>query len=150
MPNHSKDLLQRWCEDMFNKRNLAVCDELFAERYVEHASAPFEQTEPGEVNGPAHMRGVVEWLYDQFPDLHMEIECLIAESDIVAARVLSTGTNLGKLGGVAPPTGKSFAARQSHWFRVDGQKLAEHWVTRDDLITMLQLGVVQPQGQRPR
>jgi predicted ester cyclase len=69
--------------------------------------------------------------------------------DLVAVRVLSEGTNLGPLNGVAPPTGKRFAARQSHWFRVEDGRLAEHWATREDLVAMLQLGVVQPPGRSP-
>jgi predicted ester cyclase len=55
---------------------------------------------------------------------------------------MSEGTNLGKLNGVLPPTGERFAARQSHWYRVEKGKLAEHWAIRDDLMTMLQLGVL--------
>jgi SnoaL-like polyketide cyclase len=68
----------------------------------------------------------------------------------VAVRVFAEGTNLGPLNGVVPPTGKRFTARQSHWFRVEGGRLAEHWATRKDLPVMLQLGVVQPPvGRRP-
>ncbi len=146
MSTQAKDLARRWCEDIFNQRNLAVCDELMAERYVEHAAATFGRSEPGEVEGPQHMRGVATWLFEQFPDLRMEIEALIAEGDTVALRVRSEGTNLGPVGGVGPATGKRFSAGQTHWFRVEGGKLAEHWATRDDLTAMLQLGVVQPPG----
>src|SRR3989442_14704852 len=117
-----------------------------ADRYVEHAAAPFGRSAPGEVNGPEHTRGVAAWLFEQFPDLRMEIEALIAEGDTVAIRVRSEGRNLGKFGGVVPPTGKKFSAGQTHWFRVESGKLAEHWATRDDLSAMLQLGVVQPPG----
>ena len=76
----------------------------------------------------------------------MTIEAIASEGDVVAARVLTEGTNLGKLNGVMPPTGKRFSARQSHWFRVEEGKLAEHWATRDDLTVMLQLGVVPRPG----
>jgi predicted ester cyclase len=95
------------------------------------------------------MRGTAEWLLAQFPDLHMTIEAMIAEGDIVAVRVLSEGTNLGALNGVVPPTAKRFEARQSHWFRVANDKLVEHWATREDLPTMLQLGIIQPPGGPP-
>ena len=57
--------------------------------------------------------------------------------------------HLGSLNGVVPPTGKRFAARQSHWFRIQDGKLAEHWATREDLVAMLQLGVVQAPGRPP-
>jgi predicted ester cyclase len=140
----NKELVRRHFEELFNRKNLAVAEELLAKDYLEHAVAPFGQAEPGRVDGPAAMRQTAEWLLAQFPDLHMRIEAMVAEGDTVAVRVLSEGTNLGPLNGVVPPTGKRFAARQSHWFRVDGGRLAEHWATREDLVAMLQLGVVQP------
>jgi len=146
MANEAKDLARRWCEEIFNEKNVAVCDEIMADRYVDHAAAPFGGSAPGEVNGPEHMRGVAAWLFGQFPDLRMEIEALIAEGDTVAVRVRSEGTNLGRVGGMAPPTGKRFSAGQTHWFRVVDGRLAEHWATRDDLSAMLQLGVLQPPG----
>jgi predicted ester cyclase len=140
----NKELVRRHFEEFFNRRNLAVAEELLAEDYLEHAVAPFGQAEPGLVNGPVAMRQTDEWLLAQFPDLHMRIEAMVAEGDTVAVRVFAEGTNLGPLNGVVPPTGKRFAARQSHWFRIEGGRLAEHWATREDLVAMLQLGVVQP------
>jgi predicted ester cyclase len=142
----AKDLVRRWCEEVFNQQDLTVCDAIMADRYIEHAMATFGQTAPGEVHGPEHMRTTARWLLDQFPDLRMNIEAIIADGDTVAVRVGATGTNLGPLGGMAPPTGKSFLAGQTHWFRIANGKLAEHWATRDDLTAMLQLGVVQPPG----
>ena len=99
------------------------------------------------VDGPEHMRGVVTWLREQFPDMHMAVEAIAVEEDIVAALVRSEGTNTGRLNGVMPPTGRRFSARQSHWYRVADGKLAEHWATREDLPTFLQLGVLTPPGR---
>ena len=77
----------------------------------------------------------------------MTVESLVAEGDLVAARVLSQGTDRGRLGGFAPATNTRFVAEQSHWYRVAGGRLCEHWATRDDLSTMLQLGVIRPPEQ---
>jgi predicted ester cyclase len=145
----NKELVRRHFEELWNQQNLDVAEELMAAEYLEHAVAPFGQAEPGRVNGPTAMRQTAGWLLGQFPDLRMTIEAMVAEGDTVAVRVLSEGTNLGPLNGVVPPTGKRFSARQSHWFRVEGGKLAEHWATREDLVAMLQLGVVQPPGRPP-
>jgi predicted ester cyclase len=149
MSEANKELVRRHFEELWNHKDLAAADELMAQDYLEHAIAPFGQAEPGRVKGPAAMRETAEWLLAQFPDLHMTIEAIVAEGDLVAVRVLSEGTNLGPLNGVVPPTGKRFAARQSHWFRVADDRLAEHWATREDLVAMLQLGVVQPPGGPP-
>lgn len=149
MSEANKDLVRRHFEEIFNRHDFAVCDEIMAEDYTEHAVAPFGQSAPGKVHGPTAMRETAGWLLAQFPDMHMNIEAMVSEGDIVAVRVLSEGTNLGPLNGVVPPTGKRFAARQSHWYRVADGKLAEHWATREDLPAMLQLGVIQPPGGPP-
>ena len=149
MSEANKELVRRHFEELWNRQDLAVADELMAQDYLEHALAPFGQAEPGRVNGPAATRQTAEWQLTQFPDLQMKIEAIVAEGDLVAVRVLSEGINLGPLNGVVPPTGKRFAARQSHWFRVENGQLAEHWATREDLVAMLQLGVVQPPGRPP-
>ena len=147
MSEANKELVRRHFEEIFNRKNLAVCDETMAEDFVEHAAAPFADSAPGRVRGPQAMRASVESLQAQFPDLHMTIKAVISDGDTVAVRILSEGTNLGALNGVVPPTGKRIIARQSHWFRVVDGKLVEHWATRDDLTVMLQLGVLRPPGQ---
>jgi predicted ester cyclase len=144
-----KELVRRHFEEIWNNRNLEFCDELMAEDFLEHAAAPFAPSAPGRVNGPRAMRASAEWLLRQFPDLRMTIEAMIAEGDTAAARILSEGTNLGAISEGVPPTGERFSARQSHWFRVEGGKLAEHWATRDDLSAMVQLGIVRAPGGPP-
>jgi predicted ester cyclase len=149
MSEANKELVRRHVEEILNRQNFAVCDELMAENYIENAVAPFGQSTPGKVNGPQAMRATAAWLLAQFPDMHMTIEAMVSEGDTVADRVISEGMNLGSLNGVVPPTGKRVSARQSHWYRVVDGKLAEHWTTREDLPTMLQLGVIQPPGGPP-
>lgn len=137
-----KDLVRRHFDEMWNGRDLDVCDEIMAETLVEHAVAPFASACPGSVNGPEAMRGTCTWLFGQFPDLTMTVDRLVVEDDIVAALVCARGTNTGKLNGFLPPSGRRFEYLQTHWFRFADGKLCEHWATRDDLSAMLQLGVV--------
>jgi predicted ester cyclase len=146
MPS-GEDLVRSWVA-MFNTGDGSGADQIAADDYVEHAQAPFGRSEPGPVRGPEHLRSAAAWLLEQFPDLRMTIDLLVADGDLVAALVTSTGTNLGPLDGVMPPTGRLFSARQSHWFRVRDGRLVEHWATRDDLDAMLQLGVLERPGRR--
>jgi predicted ester cyclase len=144
-----KERVRRFFEELFNEGDSSCAEDIAAAVYVEHAVAPFGHDAPGPVAGPAHLRETAEWLRGQFPDIQMTIESMVEEGDLVAVRVHSEGTNLGKLNGMIPPTGRRFSATQSHWFRVDSDgRLAEHWATRDDLPTMMQLGVIQPPGPR--
>jgi predicted ester cyclase len=141
--NTNKALVRRYFEEVLNGRDVRHVDELCATEYMEHAVAPFADSEPGPVDGPEHLRNTLRWLTEQYPDLRMNVEALVAEDDLVVARVLSYGTNLGRLNGTMRPTGKCFSSRQTHWFRVSAGKLVEHWVTREDLTAMLQMGVVR-------
>ncbi|TME84817.1 MAG: ester cyclase [Chloroflexi bacterium] len=144
----NKALVLRHFEEIFNRQDLAVCDEIMADEFVEHGVAPFAEAEPGNVNGPRAMRSTAEWLLAQFPDLHFTVEEIVAEGNTVAVRLLGEGTNLGPIGPL-PPTGRRFSARSSHWFRVANGKLAEHWATRDDLTAMVQLGIVHRPSRQP-
>jgi len=138
------DLVRQHFEQIWNRRDVSACVTLMAEDFVEHAAAPFATTAPGRVHGPAAMRETVTWLTDQFPDLTMEIEAIVADGELVVARVRARGSNLGRLNGFLPASGRTFDYVSSHWFRVAGGQLVEHWATRDDLTAMLQLGVVTP------
>jgi predicted ester cyclase len=140
----NKEVVRHWVEDIANAKDLDACDRLIATEYTEHAAMPFGRPAPGRVPGPATMRQTAQFMNSMFPDMTYTIDAMIAEDDVVALRLTARGTNLGPIGGVIPPTGRTFVSGQSHWFRVEDGKLAEHWATRDDLTTMLQLGVIHP------
>jgi hypothetical protein len=53
-------------------------------------------------------------------------------------------TDDGAVDTVFPPTNKTFAVTQSHWFRIEDGKITEHWANRDDLGMAKQLGWVPP------
>lgn len=63
----NKALVRRHFEEVLSRRNLAVCDEITAPDFVENATAPFADSAPGRVDGPAAMRQTAERLLAQFP-----------------------------------------------------------------------------------
>jgi len=50
----------------------------------------------------------------------------------------------GSVTQVFPPTGRPFAARQVHWFRIEDGAIAEHDAVRDDLGMAQQAGWIPP------
>ena len=76
----NKALFRRAYEELWNRGNLSVADELIAPDFINHAASP------GSNRGPESMRGSVTWARNAFPDLHFEIEELVGEGDIVAGR----------------------------------------------------------------
>jgi predicted ester cyclase len=122
----NKALFRRTYEELLNGGDLSVADQLVAPDFVNH-EAP-----PGRDRGPESMRGLAVMLRTAFPDLHFEIEELVAEGDVVAGRLTMSGTHEGPLMGT-PPTGRSVRQEHMHFVRFKDGKAMEHWGVRDDL-----------------
>src|ERR671913_253980 len=136
----NKVLFRRTYEELLNQGILDVADELIAPDFINH-EAP-----PGMDRGPESMRGLANMLRTAFPDLHFEIEELVAEGDTVAGRLTMSGTHEGPLMGTLP-TGRSVRQDHMHFVRFRDGKAVEHWGVRDDLGMMQQLGVIPEPGQ---
>ena len=128
-------VVRRMIEGVWNDHDFTNFEEVVAENHFDHMAVPEHQ------RGVAGERHVMEWLLSVFPDHHFDIEDAAADRDTVAVRGTCSGTHKGELWGI-PPTGERFAVQQSHWFRVSGGKVAEHWALRDDLGLLKQLGVL--------
>jgi predicted ester cyclase len=93
------------------------------------------------------------WLRAAFADLHYDIHHAITDGELVAVNSTMNGRHVtpwvlydedGAVETVFPPTGRTFAMTQSHWFRVTDGRLVEHWANRDDLGMARQLGWLPP------
>ena len=111
------------------------------------------QPPSSRVRGPAGFRSTAMWLRAAFADLHYDIHHAMADGELVAVNSTMNGRHVdtfvvyredGEVDAAFPPTGKTFAMAQSHWFRVQDGKVIEHWATRDDLGQARQLGWLPP------
>ncbi|MBI3978014.1 MAG: ester cyclase [Chloroflexi bacterium] len=132
----NKAILRRIPEEVFNKGNLAIADEIFAADYVEHVPLP-----PGLPAGLEGLKQFVTIVRSAFPDFHYTIDDVIAEGDQVVFRLTARGTQQGEFMGI-PPTGKQATWTEIHIGRAAGGKLVEHWANYDHLGMLQQLGVV--------
>jgi predicted ester cyclase len=78
-----------------------------------------------------------------FPDMHVNVEELIAERDLVAARFSGEGTHRGELFGTAP-TGKRIKFNGIDFLRIKNGKAVEAWHQGDDMVGLMQLGIKPP------
>jgi predicted ester cyclase len=133
--------LRRIPDEVFNKGNLAVADEVFAANYVEHVPLP-----PGMPTGIAGLKAFVTGLRAAFPDLKYTIEDEMTEGDQVVQRLTASGTHQGEFLGMAA-TGKKATWSEIHMSRVVGGKLVEHWANSDQIGMLQQLGIIPTPGQ---
>jgi steroid delta-isomerase-like uncharacterized protein len=131
----NKRLVEETFTQLFNRGELALADNFVGDDFLNH-DAP-----PDAPRGPAGLRFIVTMLRTAFPDIHYDIEEVIAEGDKVVARTTMSGTHRGPFFGIAP-TGRRVAQEQIHIVRFADGKAVEHWAARDDLGLLQQLGVV--------
>src|SRR5690348_4470917 len=97
MDDANKQLVRRFYEELWNKGNFDAADELVSADYFRH------DLRPGDAPpGPAGQKSVAERFRSAFPDVRLQLEALVAEGDLVAARWTIFGTHTGAWGDVAP------------------------------------------------
>ena len=137
----NKAVIRRLFDEVAEGQNLDILGELVAKEVVNHSATDEHK------HGIDGFRHVMEWGFALMPDGRYEVLDIIAEGEMVACRVRVSGTMQGELFGI-PPTGKSLTAEHVHWHRVvGGGKLTERWAVRDDLGTLIQLGIIDPPGR---
>jgi steroid delta-isomerase-like uncharacterized protein len=141
MSEQNKAIVRRLVEELWNKGNLSLADELFAPTYTHH-----DASTPDVGRGPEGEKKRVTLYRTAFPDLRLTVEDMIAEGETVVARWSCRGAHRGDLSGIAP-TGKQFAISGVTIARFAGGKMVEGWVNWDALSLMQQLGVVPELGK---
>ncbi len=136
MSEGNRNVVRRLFEEVWNKGNLSVAEELFAPTYAHH-----DPSTPDVGRGPESERKRATLYRTAFPDLRLMIEDIIAEGDAVMARWSCRGTHKGDLSGIAP-TGKQFTISGVSIASFANGKMVEGWVNWDALGLMQQLGVV--------
>ena len=134
MSESNKALCRRFFEQVWNNRNLAAIDELFAPNYVRHAGAG-----PQFGTGPQSVHRLVNYYLGGFPDVRFSIDDLVAEQDKVVLRWTAHATHQGQFEGIQP-TGKTVNVNGTTMVRVAGGKIAEAWDSFDALGLLQQLG----------
>ena len=121
-----------------------------------HARAASRETgrpPSARVPGPAGFHATALWLRAAVAGLRYDIHHAIADGGLVAVNSTMNGrhvapivfyTDEGAVDTVFPPTNRTFAMTQSHWFRFEDGKIIEHWANRDDLGMARQLGWIPP------
>lgn len=134
-----KSMIRRVSDELWNKGNVDICDEAYAKNCSIHdPSFP--------INSIADMKQQVRDLRRANPDLHMEIQDVLMDGDMTAARWTMGGTARGEFQGI-PGTGKSYVMTGMIMDKWDGDRIAEEWVNYDLAGTLQQIGVMPSMEQ---
>ena len=129
----NKALMRRFYEEFWCRGNAEAVDELVTPDFVDH------QLPRGWPAGPEGLKRLVREWRTGFPDMHEDVEDLIAEGDRVAGRFVITGTHKGSFMGLAA-TGRSVRLTGIDIVRVRDGRIAEWWYSEDAMGLLRQLG----------
>jgi len=133
MSNQNKAIARRFLDELWNRSNFGLVDQLLASDYDGHSSTV--------IRGPEGAMEFVPRLRNAFPDFQFSILDQIAEGDKVATRWTIRGTHEGEFQGI-PPSGKQIEMTGITIFRIANGKLIEGWTNEDVLGMLQQLGAI--------
>jgi len=119
--------------EAINSGDLDALDDVMSPDVVDHDPAPDQGA------GPEGFKQFFTMMRSAFPDLHVEVEHLVADDENVAFAYRVTGTHEGDFQGIAP-TGKRIAARGLQISRFADGRITERWGSSDEAGIMKQLG----------
>jgi predicted ester cyclase len=131
----NKKVVLRWREEIWNKRNVNIIDELHAPDYVGHYSGI-----PGPIRGREALKQLFAAYLAAF-DIHVTPEFLIAEGDMVVVHDTNRLKHTGAFQGI-PPTGRELSLTSTDIYRIVDGKIVEQWLETDVTGLMQQLGVL--------
>lgn len=126
MSEANKLLLKRWFEQVWNHKSEAAIDEMFSPQGKSHG---FPEADSVLV-GPEAFKAIHRNFCGAFPDLHIDVEDIIAEGDRVAVRWRASMTHSGDHLGF-PSTGKKATLSGSSFLIVKDNQVIEGWNQMD-------------------
>jgi len=132
-----KTILTLFMDQVWNKGDTDQVADFVAPQY-EIRSDPGDPWE-GQVLDHNTFKERVSYSRNAFPDLHFEIQEMIAEDEKVVASWIMSGTHEGDLPQL-PATGRQFSISGMTIYYFEANKVTGHWQAFDQLGFLSQIG----------
>jgi predicted ester cyclase len=126
MSEANKLLAKEWFEQVWNQQSEEAIDRMF---HPQGKAYGFVGSD-GILEGPEAFKEAHRVFCAAFPDIHVEVEDIIAEGDRVAIRWKATMTHLGDQLGF-PASGKKGTLTGSSFLIVNGDQIMDGWNQMD-------------------
>ena len=136
----NKAIVRRYFEEAVDKRNLDILDEIVTTDCVIHRPEA-----PERIRGLDAFKHALEKILQVYSEFTTTIHDLIAEGDRVACRLSHRAVNRGEWTsriGRHAVAGKTVTWPAIAIFRIRDGRIAEEWVSRDELGMLIDLGVL--------
>jgi predicted ester cyclase len=126
----NKELIKSFVEEVFNKHNLTAIDKYHATNLTNGSGKTVES-----------FKQSLTALFSGFPDLHVNIEHILAENNFVLVFLNFTGTHKADFQGM-PSTNNRMTIRSADLYRIENGMIIEHWDVVDSLDLLKQTGAI--------
>ena len=134
MKSSALELTQLFIEEVFNKGNLSILDEIIHPNYLYRS--------PGsEIKGITELKAFINDFRNGFPDLFLRIDDQVINENKACTCFTLTGTQLEEFMGI-PATNQQVKVHGVVISRFQDNKIIEDWEVLDELSLLQQLGVV--------
>ncbi|MGH2473458.1 MAG: ester cyclase [Candidatus Limnocylindria bacterium] len=117
----NKELIRRVVEEVRNRGNFDAMDRYYARDHILHSVPP-----TGADFGREQFKQVMRTIRGGFPDLSAHIDLRLAEGELVATRLTSSGTHTRPYF-IVEPTGKTVKLTEIYIDRIRDGKIVETW-----------------------
>lgn len=135
-----REISNRLLDEVWNKRNLDLIDELISPDFVIH--------DPNHTSGkgPEEYKKFVQTYLTAFPDTVLIVRDQVADDNTVATRWTAMGTHQGPLNGI-PGSGRRVTIEGVSFSKVVDGKFVESWNNWDSLGMLRQIGAVRADSE---
>ena len=134
--DRNQAIVRAYFEQVYNQGQDGLIHTLFAPDFHDPEEAH------ADLHGPRLAQHVVDYERSVLPDIHFEIEHMLAEGDDVVVKLRITGTHRGEYRGV-PPSGRRVDIPAAQQMRIhDGQITTIVWHVFDRWLLLHQMGAV--------
>jgi predicted ester cyclase len=126
----NKALIKSFIDEVFNQHDLTAIDKYHSPCLTNDSGKTVEL-----------FKKYLIALFSGFSDLHVNIEHILAENNFVLVFLNFVGTHKGEFNG-RPPTNKPVTIRSADLYRIENDKIVEHWDVVDQLDLLKQTGAI--------
>ena len=123
-------MIKSFIDEVFNQHDLTA---------IERYHSPYLTNDSGKT--VELFKKNLTALFSGFPDLHVNIEHILAENNFVLVFLNFVGTHKGEFNG-RPLTNKPVTIRSADLYRIENDKIVEHWDVVDQLDLLKQTGAI--------
>lgn len=134
LQNRNKEAIIKYLDAVINTHNLDLKVEFFATDYIWHTM----DGKDVHSNLDSGHTAILRWLFSAIPDVHYNIDNIVAGGDMVGVNTTVTGTARSEMFGL-PIAKKKVRYNQMFFYRLKDGKITDQWEVIDPAAIKTQL-----------